>query len=58
MSRATQSDRDRIAEVEADAKKGALRTVVWFPVLMLVCYLGLILYFRARGGYRAVDILE
>jgi hypothetical protein len=27
-------------------------------VLMLVCYLGLILYFRARGGYRVVDILE
>ena len=55
---APQSDRDRIAEVEADAKKGALRTVVLFPVLMLVSYLGLILYFRSRGGYRVVDTLE
>jgi hypothetical protein len=58
VNEASQSDGDRIEEVEADAKKGALRTVVWFPVLMLVCYLGLILYFRARGGYRVVDILE
>ncbi len=58
VNAAPQSDRDRIAEVETDAKKGALRTVVLFPVLMLVSYLGLILYFRSRGGYRVVDILQ
>jgi hypothetical protein len=23
------------------------------PVIMFVCYLGLILYFQSRGGYRA-----
>ena len=27
-----------------------------FPAFMLVGYLGLLLYFRSRGGYRAVDI--
>ena len=58
VASAPESDREQIAAVEADAKKGALRTVVVFPVVMLVSYLGLIFYFRSRGGYRAVDIAE
>jgi MFS family permease len=36
------------------AKKEALRTVVLFPGIMLLSYLGMILWFRARGGYRPV----
>ncbi|MCC6671985.1 MAG: MFS transporter [Planctomycetes bacterium] len=42
--------------VQGAAKKSALRTVLLFPGLMLVSYLGMILYFRARGGYRPVQI--
>jgi len=45
-----------VSQVEADAKKGALSTVVIFPVIMLICYLGLIVYFRSKGGYRVIDI--
>jgi MFS family permease len=45
-----------VKEVRDGAKKSALKTVAIFPVFMLVCYLILILYFKARGGYRAVDI--
>jgi hypothetical protein len=44
------------AEVEtltAKAKQGALLTVAIFPLIMLVCYIGLFIYFRAKGGYRA-----
>jgi len=47
------------AEVNAAsevAKKEALSTVAIFPLIMLVCYLLLIFYFRSRGGYRAVEI--
>jgi hypothetical protein len=32
-----------------------LAKVVFFPLFMLVCYLGLIAYFNSRGGYRPVD---
>ena len=42
--------------VEGAAKKGALSTVAVFPAVMLVCYLGLMLWFRREGGYRAVDL--
>jgi MFS family permease len=46
-------DKAVIASVEAGAKKSALFTVAIFPVVMLVAYLALILYFRSRGGYQA-----
>ncbi len=38
------------------ASKGALTTTAIFPTVMLVAYIGLFLYFRFRGGYRAVAL--
>lgn len=43
-----------IKEVREDAKKDALRTVSLFPVIMLAGYIFMILYFRSKGGYKAV----
>jgi len=40
--------RQLIDSVQDAAKKDALRTVSFFPVFMLVCYLGFIFYFRSR----------
>jgi MFS family permease len=34
----------------------ALAKMAWFPGFMLVCYLGLFMYFRSRGGYTAVHL--
>src|SRR4051812_22027839 len=51
---------DEKAAVEAadrESKHDALRTIAWLPVGMFVVYLGLLLYFRSRGGYKPV-ILE
>jgi len=39
---------------ERESKHDALRTVAWLPGIMFVVYLGLILYFRSRGGYKPV----
>ena len=36
----------------------ALKWTALVPLMMALGYLGLILYFRARGGYRAVSITE
>ncbi len=60
-------DQDKIASLGSDeklvvdtiktsAKKNALLTVAIFPAIMLVCYLILILYFRAKGGYKAEEL--
>jgi MFS family permease len=51
-----ESDKKIITGVQATAKKSALATVAVFPALMLICYLMLIFYFKARGGYRAVEL--
>jgi MFS family permease len=55
-------DSNRITAVVADLKtKGtqqALAKVIIFPVIMLVCYLMLIFYFRSKGGYRPVELEE
>lgn len=60
-------DRDALANAPAEvtntidsvrpiAQKSALSTVAILPIIMLFCYIGLILYFRSRGGYKPIDI--
>lgn len=34
----------------------ALGKMAAFPAFMLVCYLGLMFYFKSKGGYKSVDI--
>lgn len=47
---------EKVNNVVKTAKQGALAKVTVFPAFMLICYLGLIFYFRSQGGYAAVDI--
>lgn len=42
-----------LTTVSNAAKQRALATVAIFPVIMLVCYTILIIYFRTQGGYKA-----
>ncbi len=49
-------DREVVENAVAKAKKSALMTVAIFPTIMLIGYLILILYFRAKGGYKPVEL--
>jgi MFS transporter, DHA2 family, metal-tetracycline-proton antiporter len=40
--------------IDHESRRDALRTIAWLPMIMFVVYLGLILYFRSRGGYKPV----
>ena len=42
-----------ITTVEHRTKQATLGKIALLPTLMLFCYLGLLAYFRSRGGYRA-----
>lgn len=53
-----EEDQNTVAEVTAVAKKDALKVLAIFPVIMLVCYIILIVYFRSKGGYAAVHLDE
>jgi hypothetical protein len=52
----TPEELDKYDVITAEAKKSALATVAIFPTIMLVCYLILMGYFRAKGGYKAVEL--
>ena len=51
-------DKKAIDDTKAVAKQNALKTVALFPVGMFVAYCLLLLYFRSRGGYKAVQLGE
>ncbi len=58
LSFANEEELEAVTNVRHEAKKGALKTVAIFPVIMLICYLGLIFYFRSKGGYSAVELSD
>lgn len=52
LDAAPETDKGMVATIQEAAKKSALKTVAILPIVMLLCYLGLIFYFRGRGGYK------
>src|SRR3954466_12564657 len=40
--------------IDNDSKRDALRSIAMLPLLMLAAYIGLLLYFRSKGGYKPV----
>lgn len=44
---------ERVAQVKETSKQGALVDMALFPVIMLVCYIIMFFYFKAKGGYQA-----
>jgi MFS family permease len=47
-----------IATAAAQAKFTALGRMAMFPIFTFICYLLLILYFKSRGGYKAVQLKD
>jgi fucose permease len=47
---------EKITEARKSANQSALGRIAMFPVFMLACYIGLILWFKARGGYKPVNL--
>jgi MFS family permease len=47
-----------LTAIDSRTKQHTLGKIAVLPTLMFLCYLGLIAYFAARGGYRPKSILE
>jgi len=52
------ADQDQVNAVVQQSQKDALRTMALLPVIMLIVYIGLILYFKSKGGYRPAEMQE
>ena len=53
-----ENESTEIAGIAKSARQGSLAKVVVFPAFMLACYIGLILWFRSRGGYKPVSLSD
>jgi MFS family permease len=51
-----ETEKKAVGEQIKEGKQGSLARVAIFPVFMLACYLGLIYYFKGRGGYKPVEL--
>ena len=56
VSTLSEADAAKVGSTAKAAKQGALAKITIFPALMLLCYLGLIFYFKSRGGYKPVEL--
>jgi len=46
----------QLTELKNGATQGALGSMAMFPVIMLIAYVFLFLYFRSKGGYKPVNL--
>jgi MFS transporter, DHA2 family, metal-tetracycline-proton antiporter len=50
------ADTQELTAVQADSKRGAFTNIAVLPGFMLICYIGMWLYFRSKGGYKPIAI--
>ena len=46
----------QVDEIRTVSKRKAMAQITVLPLTMACCYIGLIIYFRKKGGYKAVDL--
>ena len=51
-----EAGRAALEEANEAGEFGALARIAIFPAIMLAAYLGLIVYFKSRGGYKPVEL--
>ena len=56
VSTLPEAQQAEVRETVKEAKQGALADVTVFPLIMLIGYIGMFVYFRGRGGYKVVDL--
>ena len=51
-----QADKDEVLRAQVASTQVTLARVAVLPVIMCLCYVSLLLYFKSRGGYRQVQL--
>lgn len=54
LTNANVQEQQTVTNIRDTAKKEALRYIVIFPLIMLVSFILLIVYFRSKGGYKVI----
>ena len=56
LDKVDESAKALVKEVQNASKKIALKQMAFLPAIMLLCYLGILGYFKSKGGYKPVDL--
>ena len=56
LESASEADRNVVSDIQLKAQKSALKTVAILPLIMLVCFVALMVYFRSIGGYKSITL--
>jgi MFS family permease len=56
LASASLEDQEKVISLQNSAKKEALRVVAIFPLVMIVAFTCLIIYFNSRGGYKPLTL--
>jgi MFS family permease len=56
VSEAPEKEKLVIGKAQVNAKKDALKKVAILPLIMLVCFFLLFIYFKLKGGYKQVEL--
>ena len=51
-------EQDEVEKIRTANNQSTLAKVAILPSIMFLCYVGLLIYFRSRGGYRQVQLAE
>jgi MFS family permease len=54
----TGDSKREVTDIQDQAKRNVLFVVATFPCIMLAAYIGLILYFKSKGGYKAKELIS
>ena len=52
----SEETQDEVSAIRDRETQGALAKMTMFPAFMLLCYIGLIFYFKSKGGYKPIVI--
>ena len=45
-----------MTDARSEAGRDVLRFAMWFPLTLVVCFGAIALWFRARGGYKPIEL--
>lgn len=51
-----EDEQAQFTKLQGETKQGTLATFAILPTIMFVCYIGLIIYFKSRGGYKIQEL--
>jgi hypothetical protein len=58
VEKAPKDIQEKISGVRESSPQRALKYMAFFPLIMLIAYIGIYFYFQSKGGYKPIELAE